>query len=71
MMVPLCLSYWSCVHFYSIYPDTFLIPSLHFDLIYVGQLCEFGPDLHFSIHYQMQDLKTRKIIGTGRKVGQV
>ena len=29
-------------------PDTYLVPKLSLNLLSVGQLCEFGLDLHFS-----------------------
>ena len=53
-------------------PDTFLIPQLNFNLISVGQLVDLGYDLTFSSSgCQVQDRTTKKVIGTGCKVGRL
>ncbi|XP_010265970.1 PREDICTED: uncharacterized protein LOC104603606 [Nelumbo nucifera] len=52
-------------------PNTFLVPQLSLNLISVGQLCELDFDIHFSSRgCTVQDPRTWKIIGTGRKVGR-
>ena len=51
-----------------IIPDTYLVPKLSLNLLYVGQLCELGLDLHFSnCGVDMQDPLTSKLLGIGRK----
>uniref|UniRef100_A0A2N9IYG8 Uncharacterized protein n=1 Tax=Fagus sylvatica TaxID=28930 RepID=A0A2N9IYG8_FAGSY len=53
-------------------PDTYLVPKLSLNLLYVGQLCELGLDLHFSNRgVDMQDPLTSKLLGTGRKIGRL
>ena len=50
--------------------DTFHIPKLSLNLLYVGQLCELGVDLLFTNHdVDVQDPRTGQVLGTGRKVG--
>ena len=50
-------------------PDIYLVPKLFFNLLFVGQLCELGLDLHFSNHgVDVQDPLTSKLLGTGRKI---
>ena len=49
-------------------PNTFLIPSLNINLIFVGQLCDLGYDEFFSSHgCRVQDLQTGHIIGKVHK----
>ena len=51
--------------------DTFHIPKLSLNLLYVGQLCELGIDLLFTNHgVDVQDSRTGQVLGTGRKVGR-
>jgi hypothetical protein len=46
-------------------PNTYLIPKLNFNLIYVGQLCDLGYEITFSSSgYRVQDPRTGKFIGT-------
>jgi len=53
-------------------PDTFMVPNLSLNLISVGQLCELGFDIHFSLNgCRVQDPRTGQTIGTGRKVGRL
>jgi len=53
-------------------PDTYYIPNLTLNLIYVGQLCEQGLNVYFSPSgVQVQDPQTKQIIGTGRRVGRL
>ncbi|KAK2987528.1 hypothetical protein RJ640_030197 [Escallonia rubra] len=53
-------------------PDTYFIPNLTLNLIFVGQLCELGLDLHFtSSGCSVQDPRTGKILGIGRKDGRL
>jgi len=53
-------------------PDTFLIPALNFNLVSVGQLCDYGYELNFSpTGSRVQDLNTGQIIRTGSKVGRL
>ncbi|GKV11339.1 hypothetical protein SLEP1_g22603 [Rubroshorea leprosula] len=53
-------------------PNTFLIPKLTFNLIYVGQLCELGLELIFSTNgCHVQDPQMGQILGIGRKVGHL
>ena len=53
-------------------PDTYYIPSLAFNLISVGQLCDLGLNVLFSSSgCQVQDPQTGKILGTGKKVGRL
>ena len=53
-------------------PDTFLIPALNFNLVSVGQLCDYGYEVNFSpTGCRVQNPKTGQIIGTGRKVGRL
>uniref|UniRef100_A0A2N9EMC0 Retrovirus-related Pol polyprotein from transposon TNT 1-94-like beta-barrel domain-containing protein n=1 Tax=Fagus sylvatica TaxID=28930 RepID=A0A2N9EMC0_FAGSY len=52
--------------------DTYLIPNLTLNLIYVGQLCELGYDLWFgSSGCRVQDPRTNQVLGTGRRVGRM
>ena len=52
--------------------DTFHIPKLSFNLLFVGQLCELGVDLLFTNHgVDVQDPRTSQVLGTGRKVGRI
>ena len=53
-------------------PDTYFIPKLNFNLISVGQLVDLGYDITFSSSgCHVQDRKTKKVIGTGCKVGRL
>jgi hypothetical protein len=53
-------------------PDTYLVPKLSFNLLFIGQLCELGLDLHFSNRgVDMQDTLTGKLLGTGHKIGRL
>ena len=53
-------------------PDTYLIPKLNFNLISVGQLVDLGYDINFSSSgCHVQDRITKKVIGTGCKVGRL
>ncbi|XP_057759326.1 uncharacterized protein LOC130979796 [Arachis stenosperma] len=53
-------------------PDTYFIPKLNFNLIFVSQLIELNFDVTFSISgCHVQDRRTEKIIWTGCKVGQL
>ena len=50
-------------------PETYHVPSLAFNLISVGQLCDLGLNVLFSSsRCQVQDLQTGKVLGTGPKV---
>ena len=52
--------------------DTFHIPKLSLNLLYVGQLCELGVNLLFTNHgMDVQDPQTGQVLGTGRKVGRM
>ena len=52
--------------------DTYLIPNLTLNLIYVGQLCELGFDLWFgSSDCCVRDPRTNQVLGTGRRVGRM
>uniref|UniRef100_A0A151UDP3 Retrovirus-related Pol polyprotein from transposon TNT 1-94 n=1 Tax=Cajanus cajan TaxID=3821 RepID=A0A151UDP3_CAJCA len=53
-------------------PDAYLIPKLNFNLVSVGQLCDLGYILTFSsTGCSVQDPRTGKIIGNGRKIGRM
>ena len=53
-------------------PDTYLVPKLSLNLFSVGQLCEFGLDLHFCNRgVDVQDPLMGKLLGTGRKIGHL
>ena len=53
-------------------PETYCVPSLAFNLISVGQLCDLGLNVLFSSSgCQVQDPQTGKVLGTGRKVGRL
>ena len=50
--------------------DTYLVPKLSLNLLFVGQLCELGLDLYFSNHgVDMQDPLTGKLLGIDSKIG--
>jgi hypothetical protein len=52
--------------------DIYLVLKLSINLLSVGQLCELGPDLHFSNRgVDVQDPLTGKLLGTGRKIGRL
>ena len=52
--------------------DTFHIPKLPLNLLFVGQLCELGIDLLFTNHgVDVQDPWTGQVLGIGRKVGRM
>ena len=52
--------------------DTFHIPKLSLNLLFVGQLCELGVDILFTNHgVDVQDPRTSQVLGTSRKVGCV
>ena len=52
--------------------DTFHIPKLFLNLLFVGQLCELGVDLLFTNHgVDVQDPQTSQVLGTSRKVGRM
>lgn len=51
--------------------DTYCVPTLGFNLISIRQLCDLGLKIIFSSSgCQVQDLTTRVILGTSRKVGR-
>ena len=51
---------------------TYCVPNLTFNLVSVGQLCELGLTVSFSLNgCQVQDSQTGQTIGTGRKVGRL
>ena len=53
-------------------PNTYLIPKLNFNLISIGQLCDLGYEITFSSSgCRVQDPRTGKLIGTGRKIGRL
>nr|CAD1817701.1 unnamed protein product [Ananas comosus var. bracteatus] len=53
-------------------PNTFLVPKLSMNLISIGQLCDLGLTVIFdSSDCIVQDRKTGKQVGTGRKVGRL
>ena len=53
-------------------PNTYLVPKLSLNLFSVGQLCEFGLDLHFCNRgVDVQDPLTGKLLGTGHKIGRL
>ena len=50
--------------------DTFHIPKLSLNLLFIGQLCELGIDLLFTNHgVDVQDPRMGQMLGTSRKVG--
>ena len=50
--------------------DTFHIPKLSLNLLFVGQLCELGVDILFTNHgVDVQDPWMGQVLGTGCKVG--
>ena len=52
--------------------DTFHIPKLSLNLLFVGQLCELGIDLLFTNHgVDVQDPRMGQVLGTGCKVGRM
>ena len=52
--------------------DTFHIPKLSLNLLFVGQLCELGVDLLFTNHgVDVQDPRTSQVLRTDRKVGHM
>ena len=52
--------------------DTFHIPKLSLNLLFVGQLCELGVDLLFTNHgVDVQDSRMGQVLGIGRKVGRI
>ena len=52
--------------------DTFHIPKLSLNLLFVGQLYELGVDLLFTNHgVDVKDPWTGQVLGTGRKVGRM
>uniref|UniRef100_A0A2N9EV34 Uncharacterized protein n=1 Tax=Fagus sylvatica TaxID=28930 RepID=A0A2N9EV34_FAGSY len=52
--------------------DVFCVPKLHLNLLSVGQLTELGLNLFFSSRgCLVQDSRTRQIVGSARKVGQL
>ncbi|KAL7084076.1 hypothetical protein ACP275_14G202400 [Erythranthe tilingii] len=71
----------SCIHVNNIghvstpsltLPHTYYIPNLTLNLIYVGQLCDLGFELHFYLSgCVVQDPKTGKTIGIGHKRGRM
>jgi hypothetical protein len=49
--------------------NTYLVKNLSLNLLSVGQLCEFGLELHFSSKgCDVQDPQTCQLIGTSRKI---
>lgn len=53
-------------------PNTHYIPNLILNLIFISQLCEQGLNVYFSPSgVQVHDPYTKKIIGTGRRLGQL
>ena len=54
------------------FSDTFHIPKLSLNLLFVGQLCELGIDLLFTNHgVDVQDPRTGQVLRTGCKVGHM
>ena len=52
--------------------DTFHIPKLSLNLLFVGQLCELGVNLLFTNHgVDVQDPQTGQVLGTGCKVDRM
>ena len=53
-------------------PNTYFIPSLALNLVFVGQLCDLGLNILFSPHgCQIKDFQTGQILGAGCKVGRL
>ena len=53
-------------------PETYYIPNLALNLISVGQLCEKGLDVNFSLSgCQVQDPQTGQILRKGHRVGRL
>jgi len=53
-------------------PNTYLIPKLNLNLIFVGQLCDLGYEITFSSSKcHVQDPRTGQLIGSGRKIGRL
>lgn len=51
-------------------PDVLLVPNIAMNLISVGQLCDQGYNTYcFPFGCAIQDLKTGKLVGIGRRVG--
>ena len=51
---------------------TYNVPNLTFNLVSVGQLCDIGLTVSFSLNgCQIQDPQTGQTIGTNRKVGRL
>ncbi|GKV29674.1 hypothetical protein SLEP1_g38579 [Rubroshorea leprosula] len=49
-------------------PNALLVPKLSYNLLSVGQLCDFGLEVTFSAHgCRVQDPRTRQLLGIGRK----
>ena len=52
--------------------DTFHIPKLSLNLLFVGQLCELDIDLLFTNHgVDVQDPRMSQVLGTSCKVGRM
>ncbi|KAL0540844.1 hypothetical protein IC582_020861 [Cucumis melo] len=67
------ITHISTVHTPSVnLPHTYCVPNLTFNLVSVGQLCDLGLTVSFSLNgCQVQDPQTGQTIGTGRKVGRL
>ena len=52
--------------------DTYLVPKLSLNLLFVGQICELGLELKFSNKgVDAQDSQIGQLIGTGYKIGRL
>lgn len=52
--------------------DTYFVPTLTLNFVYIGQLCDHGLDIIFSSSdCHIQDPQTNKIIRTGRRYGRL
>ena len=52
--------------------DTFHIPKLSLNLLFVGQLYELGVDILYTNHgVDVRNPRTGQVLGTGRKVGRM
>jgi len=52
--------------------DTYFVPNLSLNLLSVGQICDFGLELHVSKRgCDVQDLQMGQLIGISRKVGRL
>ena len=52
--------------------DTFHIPKLSLNLLFVGQLYELGVDILYTNHgVDVRNPRTGQVLGIGRKVGRM